>query len=252
MIKDDKFFNTLTLEEKKEFLTNKASSFFETQREELDSIRKLLEIKLNKIALGYTLHNNIQRESVIITTRTKTLKSFLRKLDKNNWKHFYDPAEIATDIIGARISCWFINDCYGVLDLLKNTSDLNVERNSIEDYNKCPKPSGYRAIHLLNNVTYDKIKKDSRDMEFLKNEMTCEIQVRTKLQDVFGDITHDFHNKKEKDHSFDNDDITKLLNRQAHRFDLEDRSLMMIRDHYIKENLSDKNKKHLIEISNSI
>ena len=71
-----------TVEERKKILTEKAIRFFDTHATEIDTIRQLLDIKLNQIALAYTLKNNIPRESVKVTTRIKSLNSFIKKTGK--------------------------------------------------------------------------------------------------------------------------------------------------------------------------
>ena len=78
-----KAFQHKTVEEKKEILTEKAIHFFDDYSTEIDTIRQLLDIKLNQIALAYTQKNNIPKESVKVTTRVKSLNSFIKKLEKS-------------------------------------------------------------------------------------------------------------------------------------------------------------------------
>ena len=74
-------------EGKKNFLTQRAIRFFNRYGDELESIRQLLEIKLNQLALAYTLQNNLPRESIRVYSRTKSLKSFLKKLEKKGSRY---------------------------------------------------------------------------------------------------------------------------------------------------------------------
>lgn len=179
-------------------LTQKAIKFFDLYKEEIELLRQLVDIKLNHIALAYTQKNNLPSESVKITTRVKSLKSFLKKLERNNWKDFNFLTEIAQDLIGARIVCWFLNDCYGLFDYIKSSKQFKVKESSIKDYIAHPKSSGYRSIHLQTDVDYDRLNtKKSKDL-LSTNTIVCEIQIRTKIQDVFGDLTQSFITRKDK------------------------------------------------------
>jgi putative GTP pyrophosphokinase len=45
-------------------------------------------------------------------------------------------------------------------------------------------------------ITYDSVQRDEKQqIRIVPEEMICEIQIRTKLQDAWGDITHEFHYK---------------------------------------------------------
>lgn len=228
----------------REFLTGRAIRFFDRYGLELKSISKLLRIRLSQLALAYTIENNLPRESIVITTRVKTLKSFLKKLEKKNWPEFYYPTEVITDLIGARITCWFLDDCYGILDYIKNSKQFRLVPDSLEDYIHNPKPSGYRSIHLLANISYDKVKTVKEITKVVDEDMTCEVQIRTKLQDAWGDLTHEFHYKA-KEHGKVEANYDKILAQQAERLCIEDKSFTTIRDMYQKliEETSKPNRK---------
>ena len=169
--------------ERKDFLTQRAIRFYNRYGDEIDTIRQLLEVRLNQLALAYTLTNDLPRESVHVQTRVKNLSSFLKKLKRKKWPEFYYPTEIATDLIGSRVVCWFLDDCYGMLDLIKSSKQFKIRAKSIEDYIKNPKPSGYRSIHLLSDISYDRVKNLDGKRVVKEDNIVCEIQIRTKLQD---------------------------------------------------------------------
>ena len=73
-----------------------------------------MAIHLNQLALAYTIENNLPKEAVAVTTRMKSLGSFLKKLMRKGYPSFYNPTEIITDLIGGRVTCWFLEDCYGL------------------------------------------------------------------------------------------------------------------------------------------
>lgn len=223
----------VTKDKSKEFLTDRAIRSFSKYANEYDYIRQLLEVRLNQIAEVYTMQNNLPRESVKVFTRVKSLQSFLRKLENNGWKDFYMPSEISQDLIGARIVCWFLDDCYGIEKLIKTSKQLHIHQDTYKDYIKTPKKSGYRSIHFNADVKYDRVKRDNNNsLYFGEDDMICEIQIRTKIQDVFGDLTHEFHYKDGKEVSNTIIGLEKILELQAKRLESEDESFVQIRDIY--------------------
>lgn len=235
-------------EQRRKIVTEKAIRFFDTHKTEIDTIRQLLEIKLNQIALAYTLKNNIPQESVKVTTRVKSLNSFIKKLERSEWKNFNYLTEIANDLIGARIVCWFLNDCYGMFDYIKSSQQFKVHNHSIKDYIKNPKPSGYRSIHLLTDISYDRLSNRKNTQLLSSNDIICEIQIRTKIQDVFGDLTHEFHYKDGQDFSKSFKKIEEILANQANRLALEDNAFMILRDIFMEANVTHNNGKEGITL----
>jgi hypothetical protein len=65
-----------------EELSKKAARFYHRYGEELESIRKLLHIQLEKLALACSLENRLPRKAIRVVSRTKELKNFLFKLEK--------------------------------------------------------------------------------------------------------------------------------------------------------------------------
>jgi putative GTP pyrophosphokinase len=210
-----------------EELSKRAVRFYRRYGEELESIRQLLHIQLEKLALACTLENRLPRKAIRVVSRTKELKNYLFKLEKKGWPEFYLPTEIVRDLIGARIVCWFHDDCYAMLELLQDSKRLAVLPDSIEDYNKAPKPSGYRAIHLLCDVTYDQVVYKKRRHRIVAGKMTCEIQIRTLFQDAWGELTHQMHYKiAEEDKARYNEFVSAL----ADRLFIEDQSAEALRE----------------------
>jgi putative GTP pyrophosphokinase len=200
--------------------------FYHRYGEELESIRQILHIQLDKLALACTLENRLPRNAIKVVSRTKELKNFLLKLEKIGWPEFYLPTEIIHDLIGARIICWFQDDCYDMLNLLQNSKRLATLADSIEDYNVTPKPSGYRAIHLLSDVTYDQIIHNGNKHEIVAGKMTCEIQIRTMFQDAWGELTHQMHYKIAEQERSKYNELVSLL---ADRLFTEDMAAVTIR-----------------------
>jgi putative GTP pyrophosphokinase len=211
-------------------LTQRAMRFYARYGNDLEQIKQILEIRLKQLALAYTINQKLPPEAIKVSTRVKTLKSFLKKLERKNWPQFYYTSEVANDIIGGRVSCWFLDDCYGFLNLINSSAHLKIG-DQVDDYIATPKPSGYRSIHLVANIDYDSVQRDGAEVKVKPEVMKCELQIRTKLQDAWGDITHEFHYKA-KDAGVDNRDYEDLLSDVSQRLATEDKTLIKFRDAY--------------------
>ncbi|WP_083893420.1 GTP pyrophosphokinase [Herbaspirillum sp. B65] len=214
-----------------EQLKERVIRFYNRYGKDLEQIKSLLEIRLTQLALAYTIDNKLPPEAVKVSTRVKGINSFMKKLEKKGWPQFYYPTDVAGDLIGARVVCWFLDDCHGFLKLISGSQHLKIEP-SIEDYITNPKPSGYRSIHLVANISYDGVKRtEDQEIIIASQDMRCEIQVRTKLQDAWGDVTHDFHYKA-KEMGVEDEDLEGFLNDVAQRLASEDKTLIKFRKTY--------------------
>lgn len=213
-----------------EELTARATRFYNRYGSDLEQIRELLNIRLRQLTLAYTIQNNLPPEAIIVNSRVKTLASFLKKLEKKNWPQFYYPTEAVGDLVGARVICWFVDDCKGVMNFIKSSNHLSIHA-EIEDYISNPKVSGYRSIHLLADVGYDAVRRNDKGMTIDSSKMTCEVQIRSKLQDAWGDLTHEFHYKA-TNAGIHNKMYERILSEVSTRLANEDRSLMTLRDAY--------------------
>jgi putative GTP pyrophosphokinase len=174
-------------------LRARAIRFYSRYGQEIEQIKELLSIKLKQLSLAYTINNHLPREAITVTARVKTLDSFLKKLAGDGWPDFYYPTEVVKDLIGARMVCWFRDDCYGIVDAIKASSHFKVhvdEPLPVRDYIAKPQPAGYRAIHIFAETTYDSIERLDDRVTVSPRSRLCEIQVRSKLGDAWGDITH--------------------------------------------------------------
>jgi putative GTP pyrophosphokinase len=221
-----------------EELKQRLIRFYNRYGDELEQIKDLLEIKLKQICLAYTLENKLPKEAMIVSARKKTLASLIKKFEKKGWPQFYYPTEIVTDLVGARITSWFLDDIEGVCKYISKSSHFKVDEKSVEDYILSPKNSGYRGLHLLVDVSYDSVQRDkSHEISIVQEKMVCEIQIRTKLQDAWGDITHEFHYKA-KNLGVNDVNLENFLSDISTRLFQEDKTLMKFRDVY--QNLADE------------
>jgi putative GTP pyrophosphokinase len=216
-----------TRKERRDFLTERAVRFFDCYGNELESISQLLKIRLEQLASAYTVENKLPREAVDVHSRVKSLTGFLTKLEKTNWPMFSYPTEVITDLIGARVICWFVHDCYGMLDYIRATKQFRIKPRSLEDYIRDPKRTGYRSIHLLADISYDRLKIYRKQRTVIEDIMICEIQIRTKLQDAWAEFTHEVHCKIPSEFQVDYD---RTIADIASRLAAEDRSAIAVLD----------------------
>ena len=240
MTADIEPFEFATTEEQKSYLIHRAARFFKRYATELDGLKNLLEVRLNQLALAYTLNNNLPRESVHVRSRVKTMESFLEKLTKKGWPYYYYLTEVAKDLVGARVVCWFRDDCYGMLNCLQGSEQFDLRADSLEDYIKDPKASGYRSIHILADLEYDRVIKGTDGTRSIgTDKFVCEIQLRTKLQDAWGEFTHEMHYKFGEQLDAD---YEVLVSESANRLASEDRQAVAIRN--ILQRLEGHDAKH--------
>lgn len=212
----------------------RAVKFYGRYGKEIEQIAELLQIKLKQLALAYTLDNRLPAEAIKITTRVKSLDSFLKKLEIDGWPTFYYPTEVVKDLIGARVVCWFVDDCYGILDFIKASNHFSVASDAthpVKDFIKTPQLAGYRAVHVFADVTYDSVQRVGAGVTVKPKDILCEIQIRSKLQDAWGDITHEFFYKA-KTRGVKNDDLETFLADVSDRLAQEDKTLLKFRNTY--------------------
>ncbi|AZV05723.1 GTP pyrophosphokinase [Enterobacter sp. N18-03635] len=215
-------------------LIERVSRFYNRYGSDLEQISELLKIRLTQLALAYTIKNNLPPEAIRVLTRVKSQSSFLKKLENKKWPQFYYPTDIIKDLVGARVICWFIDDCYGIKSFISSSKHIVIDKN-IEDYITEPKESGYRSIHLQGSISYDAITRDIDSDEIIigSKNMACEIQIRTKLQDAWADITHEFHYKA-KNAGVDNQFYEESLSQISDRLRGEEKAILTLRNAYQK------------------
>lgn len=226
-----------------EELRGRAERFYARYGTEIEQIAELLAIKLRQIALAYTIEHNLPKEAVRVTARVKTLASFLKKLERVGWPSFYYPTEVVKDLIGARVVVWFLSDIEGMLQAIRGSHHFEViddGTHPTKDYIVNPQPAGYRAIHLFTKITYDRIATVDRKTVIVPEDIICEVQLRTKLQDSWADITHEFFYKA-KDVGINHPEYESLLADISDRLCLEDKTFLKFRAAY--QRLADEKQK---------
>jgi putative GTP pyrophosphokinase len=143
------------------------------------------------------------RESDIRFTLTQRLKKFdslfakiLRKARELNSKpggraETQDDASVLiTDLIGIRIICPFGEDTGRVEDIIRGGFEVVERERKGEDYS--PREFGYEAVHLIVKL--------AGNIELgghVQEELLCEVQLRTILQDAWAEVEHELLYKAE-------------------------------------------------------
>lgn len=160
-----------------------------------------------------------KRETIeYITTRIKSEESMKEKLKRKELDITLENALTKVyDAAGIRIICAYIDDVYGVVNMLKKYNDLKVIKE--KDYIKNPKPNGYRSYHIVFELALD-----------LAGKITpvyVEIQIRTIAMDFWSNLEHQMKYKKNiKNQEF----IMQELKRCADEIATTDINMQTIRD----------------------
>lgn len=90
------------------------------------------------------------------------------------------------DVAGVRVVCHYLSDIYRLADALLEQDDVTLIEK--KDYIICPKPNGYRSLHLIISTPiflHDK-----------KRMMKVEVQFRTLAMDTWASQGHQIRYKK--------------------------------------------------------
>ncbi|MDR1625133.1 MAG: tetratricopeptide repeat protein [Spirochaetia bacterium] len=101
-----------------------------------------------------------------------------------------DNSVLITDLIGMRIICPFGEDTTRVEDLIRSRFELVERERKGEDYS--PREFGYEAVHLV-----VKLAGKTEVAGCPQEELLCEIQLRTILQDAWAEVEHELLYKAE-------------------------------------------------------
>ncbi|MFW6368312.1 MAG: GTP pyrophosphokinase [Spirochaetota bacterium] len=125
-----------------------------------------------------------------VSERVKSPDSILRKAQRRGLPTTIEAIrESVRDIAGIRISCSFVNDIYRVASMLVQQNDIEVAE--YKDYIECPKPTGYRSLHLIVQVPIHLSDRVER--------VYVEVQLRTVAMDFWASLEHKIHYKYDHD-----------------------------------------------------
>lgn len=125
-----------------------------------------------------------------LSGRVKSKRRTWRKVNQPRYRQRItavdDIPQVIDDLVGMRLTCTNLRDIEMVQVALENLprrsarrQPLGLDPDSERDYVEQPKQSGYRGWHVNLDVQHD------------GESVTCELQVRTLLQDSWGELTHE-------------------------------------------------------------
>lgn len=121
-----------------------------------------------------------------ITSRVKSPDSILKKMKRKNIELTYrNLIDNVNDIAGVRIICTTKDDIFMIRDLISNLVNIKILKE--KDYVTYPKKSGYSSYHILCEIPINV----GREVASVK----IELQVRTKVMDLWAGIEHDIKYK---------------------------------------------------------
>ena len=151
-----------------------------------------------------------------IQSRLKTPESIYAKLAKKGVPvTAQNVREHLFDVAGVRVICSYVSDIYTLRDMLLCHKDIQLVRE--KDYISCPKPNGYRSLHLVVQCMLC-----MADQEYPVN---VEIQLRTIAMDFWASLEHELRYKAGKKMP---DDISQDLLECAEIISLTDRRMERI------------------------
>jgi ppGpp synthetase/RelA/SpoT-type nucleotidyltranferase len=114
--------------------------------------------------------------------RSKSLSELESKARKFGWSA-EDAFVRCSDLVGGRVVCNNVEDVYRFEELLKARLQADSGRIEREDYIYNPNRHGYRALHLNFRLNVSR----TSDPELIP----CEVQIRSRLQDAWAELSHD-------------------------------------------------------------
>lgn len=133
-------------------------------------------------------------------SRVKSFNSYYKKVLrlKSNQINSENKLIYLTDMMGIRLICAFLEDINIAIEQIKNI--FAIKEIEVKGADKKFSEFGYESVHVLIKIP-DSIKemvdKNHPELEPLNNELVCEIQVRTILQDAWAEVEHELIYKTE-------------------------------------------------------
>ncbi|MBR5965495.1 MAG: (p)ppGpp synthetase [Treponema sp.] len=138
----------------------------------------------------------------VLKSRIKSFKSYYAKVVRQRADSIYhtDKLVCLTDMIGIRVVCAFLEDIPNVVkQISEKYSVREVER---KGETMSFKEFGYESVHILINIPKECLDLSVLNPDLVKDlpipeELCCEVQVRTILQDAWAEVEHELIYKTE-------------------------------------------------------
>ena len=170
-------------------------------KETYEKYRKLFSVILKNIQEKITGEIQLNPKPVY-KSRIKSFDSYYSKLLRLKSKEAseIDRLVCLTDMMGIRIICAFLQDITTVENQIKKTYEIKEIEHKGNPENV--REFGYESTHILIGIPKDCLNLDEIEDEEIRNlpipeNLVCEIQVRTILQDAWAEVEHELIYKQE-------------------------------------------------------
>ena len=113
--------------------------------------------------------------------RIKGVASLQRKAERNGWAP-HQALSLCSDLVGGRVVCNNVEDTYRFAELLKERLGSPWDEFEVQDHISEPN-GGYRALHI-------NFRSELRLRPFQTELVPCEVQIRSRLQDAWAELSH--------------------------------------------------------------
>ena len=142
-----------------------------------DRLRSILE------SVVATIEDKTLVRAEVRRVRIKELSSVQRKAESSGWKA--DQAlSRCSDLIGGRVVCNNVEDVQRFAELLKEKLPAIWGEVDVQNYISEPNEEGYRALHV-------NFRLDVGEHVLMPDLVPCEVQIRSRLQDAWAELSHD-------------------------------------------------------------
>lgn len=133
-------------------------------------------------------------------SRVKSFESYYRKVLRLKQNEMVDTNSLIylTDMMGIRMICAFLEDINIAVEQLKEI--FEVKEVEIKGAEKKFSEFGYESVHVLIRIPekcMPKFEGKFKNLKKVSDEIVCEIQIRTILQDAWAEVEHELIYKTE-------------------------------------------------------
>lgn len=142
-------------------------------------------------SLNYSIYKETSNHMIHhVQNRMKGKRSIEDKLKKQNLTDSVTNAkDYLMDIAGIRVICYFEEDVYNLVHLIRRQSDIIVLKEA--DYIASPKENGYRSYHMVIGIQVFNLN--------TKDYYPVELQLRTLSMDFWASMEHRICYKKNRE-----------------------------------------------------
>jgi ppGpp synthetase/RelA/SpoT-type nucleotidyltranferase len=135
-------------------------------------------------------------EFLSIETRTKTIDSFTRKLERQDKEDKYKQIHDMTDLSGLRIVAYYQKDVDVICKIVEDNFSIDKENSTDKVEILAPDRFGYLSIHYI--VSLNKDRETLAEYKAFKS-LKAEVQIRTVLQHAWAVIDRKLRYNQEED-----------------------------------------------------